>query len=80
MPESEYSSELCCYIGQTELAAFQMPDGFKRYTCFCEALRLLLDDLSPEEKGLARRLLEARARETRPSNIGGASGDASDGD
>jgi len=76
----KYSPDLARYIGRVELEAFQSGDQFRRYTHLCDAPKSLPSRISPEEAELAREYFASRARETRPSNIGGASGDAGEAD
>ncbi len=79
--DKPYSPELCQYIGRIELESYQSKNSFARYMCFCDALRYLSDEkLSKEDSELAEKVLGARAEETRPSNIGCASGEAGDAD
>jgi hypothetical protein len=73
------SLKLCEYIGRVEAEAFQAGDSFSRYTRLCDAPKDL-PHLSQEETELAREYFAARARETRPDNIGGASGEAGEAD
>jgi hypothetical protein len=73
--------QLAQYVGETEINAARKKDEFERYMCFCESLEgLVKARLSEEEKLLARGILKKRAIETRPSNIGGASGEAGEAD
>ena len=79
--DKQYSPELCQYIGQVELRASNSRNSFESHMCFCDALRYLPDErLSKEDSRLAEEVLSARAEETRPSNIGCASGEAGDAD
>lgn len=77
----EYSLGLCQYIGKIELRASQSRDSFGRYMVFCDALEKLSNERLPEKESiLARELLTTRARETKPWNIGCASGEAGEAD
>lgn len=77
----EYSPELYQYIGKIELKASQSINQFGRYTVFCDALESLSSEgLPKEESRLARELLITRARETKPDNIGCASGEDGEAD
>ena len=77
----KYSSDLYQYIGIVELTAFQSRDSFARYDIFHRALELLSRENFPkEELQLARSFLENRIRETKPCNIGIASGEAGEAD
>ncbi|MBI2499531.1 hypothetical protein HYV88_04790 [Candidatus Woesearchaeota archaeon] len=78
---AEYSQALCQYLGQIELKASQSGDSFARYLCFYDALdSLACKGLSEEDSRLARDILRNRARETKPWNIGSASGEAGEAD
>ena len=81
MPENQYSPDLCRYVGQVEIESSRIKDPFERYTCFCNALESLgRAGLSEQDSRIARKLLHNRARETRPGNIGCASGEAGEAD
>jgi len=77
----EHSPQLCQYLGRLELDAFQAREPFVRYMVFYKALESLpRAGLSDEDSKLARNVLRTRAEETRPRNIGCASGEAGDAD
>ena len=77
----EYSQGLCQYLGRIELQASQAEDSFARYMVFNNALESLSSEgLSQEDSRLAREVLATRARNTKPSNIGCASGEAGEAD
>lgn len=77
----EYSMRLCLYLGRLELDAFQAKNSFARYMVFRDALdSVSRSGLLPEESKLARKVLSIRADDTRPSNIGCASGEAGEAD
>jgi hypothetical protein len=77
----EYSPELCQYLGKIELDASQARDSFARYMVFNSALESLSRaGLPDEDSRLARGVLQTRARETKPWNIGCASGEAGEAD
>lgn len=70
-----YSDGLLKYIGRAELEA-DSQGGFERYNCFVMALEQLpRSGLALEDQRTAQSLLERRARETKPANIGIASSD-----
>ncbi len=75
---AEYSEELTKYIGETELKAQQAGidrGPFARYTAFRDALSSLeASGLSTTDMRTARGILEIRAEQTKPKNIGCASG------
>ena len=77
----EYSPKLCQYLGRIELNASQSRDSFARYMVFNNALWSLSSQGLPEEDSrLARDILRTRARETKPYNIGCASGETGETD
>jgi len=71
-----YSDQLYQYLGKILAEAEQEEEDFRRYSHYEDALRQIPDKLASEERGLARRVLSRRMRESLPSNIGCASGDS----
>ena len=75
---AEYSEELVKYVGETELKAQQAGidrGPFARYTAFRDAINSLdASGLSSSDIRTARGVLEIRAEQTKPKNIGCASG------
>jgi len=81
MAEREYSPELCQYIGRVEVEAFHERDSWDLYRCYQRALgSLITSGLSREDVAIAGDVLHKRLRETRPANIGCASGEAGEAD
>jgi len=77
----KYSQGLCSYLGQIELRASQSRDEFDRDMCFYNAIQSLSrQGLSEEDTGLAREILMTKSRETKPWNIGSASGEMGEAD
>ena len=80
MPGREYSKELIEFVGVTELKALEARDSWGEYSTFRDRERGLPQGLSGEERRLARDYLFRRSRDTRPSNMGSASGEAGEAD
>ena len=66
MPDKEYSSRLCQYIGKVELEALSSKNLYDYFYHASESLHN--EDLSEEDLKLAREFLECRIRETKPVN------------
>lgn len=83
MPRSQ--GDLCSYIGRVELEAYksgrQNGEDYRRYMVLRTALENLAEaKLSSEDAKLASQYLTLRVKETKPSNIGCASGEAGEAD
>lgn len=80
-PKTNYSLKLRQYIGQVELTSFEQTDSFMRYRVFGEALETLArEGFDEQEARVASRYLSIRMRQTKPENIGCASGEAGEAD
>ena len=73
-----YSQDLTNFMGELELRASQQQNRFRRYMIFEDANPPA--QLTKEEKSIAFEYLLRRRSETRPSNIGCASGEAGEAD